>query len=69
MFMETQAQGQLDSVVRLSHQIDPHLEMQMRVLRADEENQMLKTTVECYKNKLLTVEEIMLFLTTCTNTK
>ena len=41
----------------------------MRALSIDEENIMLKTTVECYKNKALTFEESTLFLTTHINTK
>ena len=41
----------------------------MRVLSIDEENLLLKTAVECYKNNALPFEESMLFLTTCPNTK
>ena len=41
----------------------------MRVLSIDEENLLLKTAVEHYKKNVLTFEESMLFLTTCTKTK
>ena len=67
--MTTQAQGRSDSVCRKMHEIDPHLDMPMRVLSIDEENMILKTAVEYYKNKVLTFEQSMLFLTTHTITK
>ena len=67
--METQAQSRQDSVIRHSHEIDPHLDIPMRVLSIDEENVMLKTAIEYCKNNVLTFEESMLFLTTYKNTK
>ena len=65
---ETQAQGRQDSVIRLSHKIDPYIDIPMRALSIDKKNITLKTAVEYYKNNVLTFEESMLFFTTHTNT-
>ena len=67
--MQTQAQGRQDSVVRLELEIDTNLDIPMIVLSVDAENKILKTELEYNKNKILTFEESLLFLTICTNNK
>ena len=49
--MTTQAQGRSDSVGRLMHEIDPHLDMPMRVLSIDEENMIYKQQLNATKIK------------------